>query len=92
MNNTTPNMMSANGMMNMMGSMTGMMGSLSNMNDLMTNLFSEAAQTLGMSTDQLQNELRDEGGAGLGLSIAKGYVEVHGGNIKVKSTKGKERW
>ncbi|MDF0727721.1 ATP-binding protein [Cytobacillus sp. S13-E01] len=35
-----------------------------------------------------ESRKRDEGGAGLGLSIAKGFVEVHGGNIKVTSTKG----
>jgi two-component system sensor histidine kinase BaeS len=35
-----------------------------------------------------ESRKREEGGAGLGLSIAKGFVEVHGGNIKVKSTKG----
>ena len=35
-----------------------------------------------------ESRKRDESGAGLGLSIAKGFVEVHGGNIKVTSTKG----
>lgn len=35
-----------------------------------------------------ESRKRDEGGAGLGLSIAKGFVEVHGGNIRVLSTKG----
>jgi hypothetical protein len=75
-NNTFPNMMGQNGMMNsnqgsgmmnmmgnasgmdMMGDMAGMMGSMSTMNDLMTKLFNEAAQSLGMTTDQLQNELQ----------------------------------
>lgn len=35
-----------------------------------------------------ESRKRDDSGAGLGLSIAKGFVEVHGGNIKVTSTKG----
>lgn len=35
-----------------------------------------------------ESRKRDEGGAGLGLSIAKGFVEIHDGNIKVTSTKG----
>jgi signal transduction histidine kinase len=59
-----------------------LMGSMSNMNDLMPIFLAKLAQTLEMSTDQLQNELRDEGGAGLGLSITKGYVEVHVGISK----------
>jgi two-component system sensor histidine kinase BaeS len=35
-----------------------------------------------------ESRKRDEGGAGLGLSIAKSFVEVHGGNIIVKSNVG----
>lgn len=35
-----------------------------------------------------ESRKRDEGGAGLGLSIAKGFVEVHGGTINVTSIKG----
>jgi two-component system, OmpR family, sensor histidine kinase BaeS len=35
-----------------------------------------------------ESRKRDDGGAGLGLSIAKGFVEIHGGDIKVTSTKG----
>lgn len=41
----------------MMGNMTGM-GSMSTMNDLITNLFNEAILSLGMTTDQFQNELQ----------------------------------
>ncbi|WP_188453320.1 sensor histidine kinase [Virgibacillus oceani] len=35
-----------------------------------------------------ESRKRDKGGVGLGLSIAKGFVEVHGGTIKVKSVIG----
>jgi uncharacterized protein YidB (DUF937 family) len=69
-NDTPSNMMGSNqgsGMMNMMGdstgmgmmgSMSGMMNTMSNMNDLMADIFNEAAKTLRMTTEQLQNELQ----------------------------------
>ena len=69
-NDTTSNMMGSNqgsGMMNMMGdsngmgmmgSMSGMMNTMSIMDDLMADIFNEAAKTLRMTTDQLKNELQ----------------------------------
>ncbi|KRG13949.1 hypothetical protein ACA30_13580 [Virgibacillus soli] len=55
------NMMGTSGGMNMMANMNGtdMMNTMSNMVDLMDHLFSEAAKTLGMTTEQLQTELQD---------------------------------
>lgn len=48
--------------MGMMGSMSGMMNTMMNtmpiMDDLMADIFNEAAKTLGMTIDQLQNELQ----------------------------------
>ncbi|MDC3418692.1 hypothetical protein [Aquibacillus salsiterrae] len=52
------NMMGNSNGMGMMGNMNGMMNSMSNMNDLMTNIFSEAAKTLGMTEEQLQKEIQ----------------------------------
>ena len=60
------------GMMNMMGSTNEMMNTMSNMNDLMTDLFSEAAKTLGMTTDQLQKEIQ----SGKSLDTIAGEQEV----------------
>ncbi|MDC3415156.1 hypothetical protein [Terrihalobacillus insolitus] len=45
--------------MDMMGSMDQMMNTISNMSDLMTDLYNEAAKTLRMTTDQLQNEIEN---------------------------------
>ncbi|MCH7807077.1 MAG: HAMP domain-containing histidine kinase [Proteobacteria bacterium] len=36
-----------------------------------------------------QSRTRDTGGAGLGLSIVKTFVEAHGGGVSIKSSKGK---
>lgn len=44
--------------MDMMGNMSEMMDTMSIMNDLMTELSSEAAQTLDMTTDELQSEIK----------------------------------
>lgn len=52
------NMLGGSSGMNKMGNMNGMMDSMSSMGDMMDNLFSVAAQNLGMTTDQLQNELQ----------------------------------
>jgi hypothetical protein len=52
------NMMGNSNGMGMMGNMNGMMDTMSIMDDLMTDLFSEAAKTLKMTTDQLKNEIQ----------------------------------
>lgn len=52
------NMMGDSSGMGSMGNMNGMMDSMSSMGDMMDNLLNVAAQNLGMTTDQLQNELR----------------------------------
>lgn len=54
------NMMSDSSGMNMMASMNGtdMMDTMYMMDDLMADLFKEAAKSLGMTTDQLQTELQ----------------------------------
>lgn len=52
------NMMGDSNGMDMMGSMSGMMNTMSIMDDLMADIFNEAAQTLRMTTDQLQNEIQ----------------------------------
>lgn len=44
--------------MGMMENMNEMMATMSIMSDLMANVFSEAAQTLDMTSEQLQNELK----------------------------------
>ncbi|RBP05350.1 hypothetical protein [Rossellomorea aquimaris] len=54
------NIMGDSNGMGMMGNMNEMMNTMSNMNDLMTDLFSEAAKTLGMTTVQLQKEIQSE--------------------------------
>ena len=38
--------------------------------------------------DRYWQGAREEGGAGLGLAIAKGIVAAHGGEIRVRSTVG----
>lgn len=52
------NMMGDSNGMKMMENMDGMMGGMSIMDDVMTDLSSEAAKTLGMTTDQLQNKIQ----------------------------------
>jgi hypothetical protein len=52
------NMMGNSNGMGMMGNMNGMMDTMSMMDDLMADIFSETAKTLGMTSDQLQNELQ----------------------------------
>lgn len=66
------NMMGDSNGMGMMGSTNEMMNTMSNMNDLMTDLFSEAAKTLGMTTDQLQKEIQ----SGKSLDTIAGEQEV----------------
>ena len=36
-----------------------------------------------------ENHNREYGGAGLGLSVARGFIEAMGGNISIESTEGK---
>jgi hypothetical protein len=52
------NMMGDSNGMGMMENMNGMMNTMSIMDNLMADIFNEAAKTLGMTTDQLQNELQ----------------------------------
>ncbi|MDC3424354.1 hypothetical protein NC797_07520 [Aquibacillus sp. 3ASR75-11] len=52
------NMMGDSSGMGMMGSMSGMMNTMSIMDNLMADIFNEAAKTLGVTTDQLQNEIQ----------------------------------
>lgn len=63
------NMMGDSSGMGMMGSMSGMMNTMSIMDDLMADIFNEAAKTLGMTTDQLQDEIQS------GKSLATIAVE-----------------
>ncbi|WP_188453317.1 hypothetical protein [Virgibacillus oceani] len=56
--NQDSGMMGVSSGMGMMGNMNEMMDSMSIMDDLRTDLFSEAAKTLKMTTDQLRNEIQ----------------------------------
>jgi signal transduction histidine kinase len=48
-----------------------------------------AAENLPLVFDRFWQNRAGRGGAGLGLAIAKGIVEAHGGRIWVESTPGR---